>query len=97
MPVDTVINNIRADTVAITDSAFSECAGLTSITIPNSVISIGWNAFSGCRSLTSITIPSSITTIEPGAFYECPLLPTVRNDIKKRFGEGPFMRTVGGL
>lgn len=35
------------------ESAFYECAGLTSIVIPNSVISIG-NAFSGCSSLPVI-------------------------------------------
>ena len=44
---------------------------LTSITIPNSVTSIGNYAFSSCRSLTSITIPNSVTTIERGAFSGC--------------------------
>ena len=33
----------------IGDSAFSECSGLTSITILNSVTSIGEHAFDGCR------------------------------------------------
>jgi hypothetical protein len=39
---------------------------LTSITIPNGVISIGDNAFSG-TSLTSVTIPNSVTSIGEGA------------------------------
>ena len=37
--------------------AFYGCAMLTSVTIGNSVTSIGSSAFSGCSSLESITIP----------------------------------------
>ena len=48
-----------------------DCSSLTSITIPNSVTSIGGGAFQGCESLTSITIPDSVTSIEMGAFTEC--------------------------
>ncbi|MBR5764313.1 MAG: leucine-rich repeat domain-containing protein [Bacteroidaceae bacterium] len=43
----------------------------TTITIPNSVTSIGYGAFSGCFGLTSITIPSSVTSIGQGAFSSC--------------------------
>ena len=39
------------------------CTGLTSITIPNSVTSIGGYAFYSCSSLTSVTIPDSVTSI----------------------------------
>ena len=44
-------------------SAFSNCSGLTSVTIPNSVTFIGTYAFSGCSGLTSVTIPNSVTSI----------------------------------
>ena len=44
---------------------------MTSITIPNSVTSIGNYAFYCCRSLTSITIPNSVTSIGGAAFYSC--------------------------
>jgi len=51
--------------------ALAGCSGLTSITIPNSVTSIGERAFSDCSGLTSINIPNSVTSIGWGAFYGC--------------------------
>ena len=52
---------------------------LTSITIPNSVTSIGRNAFSNCSILTSITIPDSVTSVGGSAFYGCGSLPVENN------------------
>ena len=51
--------------------AFSMCDALTSVTIPNSVKSIGHSAFDGCTGLTSITIPNSITNIDDDTFANC--------------------------
>jgi hypothetical protein len=42
-----------------------------SVSIPNSVTSIGDDAFSLCNGLTNITIPNSVTSIGAGAFHEC--------------------------
>jgi hypothetical protein len=47
---------IKEGTRVIGDDAFSEYGSFTSITIPESVTSIGAFAFSGCRSLTSIDV-----------------------------------------
>ena len=52
-------------------AAFDGCSGLTSLTIPSSVTSIGEYAFNGCSGLTSLTIPSSVTSIGESAFYGC--------------------------
>ena len=49
----------------------------TSITIPNSVTSIGDSAFRGCSSLTNITIPSGVTSIGDFAFSGCSSLTSV--------------------
>ena len=58
----------------IKDSAFEDCTSLTSVTIPDSVTSIGEDAFRACTRLTSITIPNSVTSIGGFAFYGCSLL-----------------------
>ena len=50
--------------------AFQNCSNLTSVTIGNSVTSIGVGAFSR-TGLTSVTIPDSVTSIEDGAFIGC--------------------------
>ena len=55
----------------IGDFAFSECAGLTAITIPEGIKTIGMGAFSGCTALTNISIPDSVTTIGIYAFDGC--------------------------
>ena len=48
---------INSNCKVISGSAFKNCKGLTSITVPNSVENIGYCAFSGCSSLESITLP----------------------------------------
>ena len=53
------------------DGAFSGCSGLTSLTIPSGVTSIGGRAFEGCSGLTSLTLPSSVTSIDWYAFDGC--------------------------
>ncbi|MDR0789951.1 MAG: leucine-rich repeat domain-containing protein, partial [Bacteroidales bacterium] len=57
--------------MAIGESAFRQCSGLTSVTIGNSVASIGRSAFFQCSGLTSVNIPNSVTSIGDWAFSDC--------------------------
>ena len=53
----TVTNNgTETEYTVTTIGNFGKCYNLTSVTIPNSVTSIGDSAFSGCTNLTSIRI-----------------------------------------
>ena len=61
----------------LADNVFNGCNNLTSITIPESVKSIGHGAFYACRSLENITIPEGVTSIGSGAFQECEKLTSI--------------------
>ncbi len=78
MPDNTIID-VRDGTVNITDHAFDYCSGLTSITIPNSVTSIGNGVFWNCTNLSSITMGNSISSIGIAAFGYCQSLISIIN------------------
>ncbi len=61
-------NGVEYSVIALEDSCFENCNGLTSIDIPSSVTSLGDHCFTGCSSLTSIIIPSSVTSLGENCF-----------------------------
>jgi formylglycine-generating enzyme required for sulfatase activity len=69
---------------------------LTSVTIPNSVTSIGVHTFHRCTRLTSVTIPDSVTSIGEWAFESCNGLTsvTIGNGVTS-IGSGMFYGCTG--
>ena len=79
--------------IGIAASAFSRCTSLTSITIPDSVTSIGNYGFYKCEGLKSITIPNSVTSIGGWAFSGCASLTSITiPDSVTSIGDGAFSR-----
>jgi hypothetical protein len=75
--VVTIPTNINGLTVTSIGTRAFYYDYITSVTIPNSVTSIGDSAFWGCSSLTSVTIGNSVTTIGEEAFVDCLALTSV--------------------
>ncbi|MBR4766928.1 MAG: leucine-rich repeat protein, partial [Clostridia bacterium] len=79
----------------IPEKSFSNCTGITNITIPDSVISIGERAFLNCTGLTNIVIPESVTIISNYLFSGCTNLAIITlPDTITQIGEGAFNNTA---
>ena len=64
---------------------------MTSISIPNTVTSIGEGAFANCSLLTSIVIPDAVTVINNGTFSSCSGLTSISiPDAVTAIGMGAF-------
>ena len=82
---------IKEGTKTVSPYAFNYCGSITSITIPNSVTSIGDHVFYSCNSLNSITIPDSVTSIGGYAFSGCTALTSITiPDSVTSIGGGAF-------
>ena len=68
---------LGSDVVSIGLRAFYKCS-LTSIHIPEGVVSIGDYAFNACSSLTSINIPEKVTSIKRYTFFNCRSFTSIR-------------------
>ena len=62
---------VRKGTWTIADQAFLSVSSLKSVTIPDTVRSIGRRAFADCSGLTAIEFPKNVNRIGIGAFSMC--------------------------
>ena len=63
--------------IKINDRVFSGNTNLTTVTLPESLTTLGSYAFSSCKSLKTIKISSGVTAIPDHCFYECSSLDSV--------------------
>lgn len=75
----TVVYEGKTYTVtSIGTSSFYVCENVTSVTIPDSIITIESRAFYGCKRLGGLTIPESVKSIGEGLFYDCTSLKEIQ-------------------
>ncbi len=70
-------NNKTYSVTRIGTSAFRDCTGLTSVTIPSSVTTIDDYAFQGCSNLTSLDLPPYLEIIDEYVFRYCTSLTSI--------------------
>lgn len=73
----TIVYNDETYIVTTIGAWAFDCAGVTSVVIPNSVTNISYSAFFGCSNMETIVIPSSVISIGSDAFVNCTKLNTV--------------------
>lgn len=85
----TVIFGDESNLKTIGNGAFG-FTDLTTITLPDSVETIGDNAFSNCDKLTSVNIPDNVTTIGNGAFQNTAITSVAIPGSVKTIGQYAF-------
>ena len=81
---------------AIGDEVFRECNSLTSVTIPDSVVTIGDFAFYYCKNLSSLQLGNSVSSIGQRAFSDCNALKNVTiPDSVESLGSRVFFHSTG--
>lgn len=66
--------NVRAGTTSVDSLTFRKCRSLSTVTLPEGLLTIGDCAFSHCSSLRQIQIPASVERIGIAAFCKSGLM-----------------------
>ena len=92
---------------SVESDAFADCADLRSVSLPDSLRSVGFRAFLGCTNLTNVVVGAGLKVVEFDAFSRCPNLAAVRiaatnatiyaNAFRTEDGKAPAVFEVGGV
>ena len=94
--VTSIAGNVTHNGGTYIGGAFRGCSGITSVTIPNSVTSIGYGAFYGCSGMISVNIPEGVTSISDYAFMGCSGLTSITiPESAISIGEAAFRECTG--
>ena len=77
IPSDVTIDGKTLKVVTVAEEAFSDCADLSEVSIPEGVETIEESAFSSCEKLPSLQLPQSLKVIGEQAFAWCDGLTSV--------------------
>lgn len=77
IPATVTDNGVTYTVTAIDRMAFAKCYGLTAVTIPGSVVSIGMRAFVEDTMLTRAVLAEGVERIDMMAFLACSALDTI--------------------
>lgn len=75
---ETVTNNGTEYSVTTIGEYAFKGSTVTSVSMPESITSIGTSAFYVCKNLESVALPESLTTLGSHAFYFCKSLKAVK-------------------
>ena len=89
IPSTFIDNGITYNVVAIAASAFQSTA-ITSVIIPDSVLTIGSSAFNTCSSLKTVVLPNFITSISDSCFLWCPITSIIIPSLVTSIGNSAF-------
>lgn len=97
IPITVSNGGVTYNVTEVADSAFLNCSGITSLSLPEGLRYIGRRAFMG-TSIAEVTLPESLETLRYYAFRECPNLTTVHynpiNCVTDDTGNPPFFKTT---
>ena len=92
---------------SVEPDAFADCADLRSVSLPDSLRSVGFRAFLGCTNLTNVVVGAGLKVVEFDAFSRCPNLAAVRidatnatihaNAFRTEDGKAPAVFELGGV
>ena len=71
IPEKFTYEGVEYTVVATAANAFLDCREMTSLTLPETCVTIGRNCFKGCTSLTVSPIPMTATKVDTGVFNGC--------------------------